>query len=52
VVPGTVAESGLVRARNLTLHSQRAQALSSLRGVDEALADAALRERRPRFCEG
>jgi dTDP-4-dehydrorhamnose reductase len=52
VVPGTVAESGLVRARNLTLHSQRAQALSSLRGVDEALADAALRERGPRFCEG
>jgi dTDP-4-dehydrorhamnose reductase len=52
VVPGTVAESGLVRARNLTLHSQRAQALSPLRGVDEALAAAATSERRPRYCEG
>lgn len=54
VVPGTVAESGLIRARNLTLHSRRAQqALGiSLRGVDEVLAEAAPRQRRPRICEG
>ncbi len=40
VQPGTVAASGLVRARNLTLRSQRAeQTLSTrLRGVDEVLA--------------
>lgn len=38
--PGTVAESGLVRARNLTLACRRAEALLStrLRGVDDVLA--------------
>jgi dTDP-4-dehydrorhamnose reductase len=52
VVPGTVGESGLARARDLTLRSLRAQALSRLRGVDDVLAGTAQRERRPRFCEG
>jgi dTDP-4-dehydrorhamnose reductase len=38
--PGTVAASGLIRSRNLTLVAQRAQALlrTRLRGVDEVLA--------------
>jgi len=37
---GTIAESGLVRARNLTLECRRAQAIltTPLRGVDQVLA--------------
>jgi dTDP-4-dehydrorhamnose reductase len=40
VVSGTIAGSGLVRSRNLTLHTARAQAelKTRLRGVDEVLA--------------
>lgn len=54
VVPLTVAESGLVRARDLTLHSQRAATAlrTRLRGVDEVLEAAPEHERRPRYCEG
>ena len=45
VVPLTVAESGLVRARNLTLVSRRAAAAlqTRLRGVDEVLDEMAER---------
>jgi dTDP-4-dehydrorhamnose reductase len=54
VVPGTVAESGLVRARDLTLCGERAAELlaTRLRGVDEVLSAEPARTRRPRFCEG
>jgi dTDP-4-dehydrorhamnose reductase len=54
VVPLTVAESGLVRARNLTLTSGRAEAAlrTRLRGVDEVLGEGPERNRRPRYCEG
>jgi hypothetical protein len=40
VVASTVAESGLVRARNVTMISARAKELlkTQLRGVDEILA--------------
>ena len=52
VVPGTVAESGLERARNLTLRCSRAQqSLSShRRAVDEIISRP--RARQPRYCEG
>ena len=48
VVPLNVAESGLVRARNLTLVSRRAEAAlrARLRGVDELLAAIPVRDRR------
>jgi dTDP-4-dehydrorhamnose reductase len=54
VMPGTVAESRLVRARDLTLCGDRAARLltSKLRGVDEVLSAEPARARRPRFCEG
>ncbi len=63
---GTVAESGLVRARNVSLLAQRAQRelKTKLRGVDEVLAPIpgpspvaqtatgeGSRTRRPRYCE-
>jgi dTDP-4-dehydrorhamnose reductase len=53
VVPGTVAESGLVRARDLTLRSERARQMldTPLRGVDEVLAEVQPPSR-PRICEG
>ncbi len=52
VLPGTVAGSGLVRARNLSLRCTRAQRLLSthVRAVDEIVARP--RSRHPRFCEG
>ncbi len=52
VLPGTVAESGLERARDLTLICRRATELLSIsiRSVDEITAQA--RTRAPRFCEG
>jgi dTDP-4-dehydrorhamnose reductase len=52
VLPGTVAEAGLVRARNLSLRCTRAQTLlnTRVRSVDEITAQA--RSRRPRYCEG
>jgi dTDP-4-dehydrorhamnose reductase len=45
LVPGTIAELGLVRARNLSLDCRRAGQLLStgLRGVDEVLASAPCR---------
>jgi dTDP-4-dehydrorhamnose reductase len=53
VVSGTVAGSGLVRSRNLTMHSRRARLLRTrLRSVDEVLAPAAPRAHTPRYCEG
>jgi dTDP-4-dehydrorhamnose reductase len=54
VVPGTRAESGLARARDLTLSSSRAAQLlaTRLRGVDEVLSVDPARSRRPRYCEG
>lgn len=52
VLPGTVAESGLERARNLTLRRTRAERLlrTHLRGVDEIVGQG--RARQPRYCEG
>ena len=52
VLPGTVAESGLERARDLTLRRTRAEQglRARLRGVDEILE--APRSRQPRYCEG
>ena len=52
VLPGTVAESGLERARDLTLRRTRAERLLStrLRGVDEIVGSG--RSRQPRYCEG
>ena len=54
VVPGLVASSGLVRARDLTLLSQRAcrELRTRLRGVDAVLAAAPVHSRQPRYCEG
>lgn len=54
VTPGTVAESGLERARDLTMVSRRAAELlnTRLRSVDDALEGARATSRRPRFCEG
>jgi dTDP-4-dehydrorhamnose reductase len=52
VLPGTVAESGLERARNLTVQCTRAAQMlnTPLRGVDESLARR--RSHQPRYCEG
>jgi dTDP-4-dehydrorhamnose reductase len=52
VLPGTAAEAGLERARDLTLTSARARQLlrTRLRGVDEIVAQP--RSRQPRYCEG
>jgi dTDP-4-dehydrorhamnose reductase len=55
VLPGAVKESGLVRARNLTLTAERAQRLlaARLRSVDEVLSPMMeARPRSPRYCEG
>jgi dTDP-4-dehydrorhamnose reductase len=54
VLPGTVAESGLERAKDLTLHAQRARNLltTRLRSVDDALHQHSAAARRPRYCEG
>ncbi|MEP7356270.1 MAG: sugar nucleotide-binding protein [Anaerolineales bacterium] len=54
VVPSTVAESGLIRARDLSLRCDRAahSLAARLRGVDEVLSSAPERSRRPRYCEG
>lgn len=53
VLPGTVAASGLERARDLTLTGARARQVleTPLRGVDEVLAEGP-RTRQPRYCEG
>jgi dTDP-4-dehydrorhamnose reductase len=52
VLPSTVAESGLERARDLTLRRTRAERLlcTHLRGVDEIVGKG--RARQPRYCEG
>jgi dTDP-4-dehydrorhamnose reductase len=54
ILPGTVAESGLVRARDLTMQSSRVpQTLGlRLRGVAEVLSALPERSRRPHYCEG
>jgi dTDP-4-dehydrorhamnose reductase len=54
VRPGTVAESGLVRARNLTVLSERAGTLlrTRLRSVDDVLEQVPENSRHPRYCEG
>jgi dTDP-4-dehydrorhamnose reductase len=59
VVAGTVLASGLVRPRDLTLLTRRAERELSvrLRGVHEVLTERAVAEgaprlRRPRYCEG
>ena len=67
VIPATVAESGLVRSKNLTLTAERAEQLlkTHLPGVDEVLLprttsplvelplpDQEHRTRKPRYCEG
>lgn len=52
VLPGTVAEFGLDRARDLTLRGTRARQLLSttMHGVHDILAHS--RTRQPRYCEG
>jgi dTDP-4-dehydrorhamnose reductase len=52
LLPGMVAESRLERARDLTLHCDRARQLlnTQLRSVDERAARP--RSRQPRYCEG
>jgi dTDP-4-dehydrorhamnose reductase len=52
VLPGTVAESGLDRARNLTLQCARAEQhlATRLRSVDDITEKS--RARQPRYCEG
>jgi dTDP-4-dehydrorhamnose reductase len=54
VVPGTVAESGQLRPRDLSLEMDRARRLlqARLRAVDEVLAPAPDHRRGPRYCEG
>ena len=67
VMPGTIKESGLIRARNVMLLATRARQLllTQLRSVDEILSawpspaqparatlDEPVRTRRPRYCEG